>query len=1396
MASEHTGHSVAPNEWATLIDRRKVKAKTNYDFSIRGRLESSRKNVEWHATIPQPLEYLLYPSLNCLPVPAKTSSEGSPKMRRQGEVGDDCADLPAPESVNLRWSAQLHETAAGRAVSSIQGAVTLGTGAAKRILAPGTFEYDIEVRGEDRLRTTLRSAYETVIEKEKAAKFEALQRARKLKAMGLSPSDLGADDASSGGSSRLRKASSSRSRGSMIIKGLDLKQMEEVANKPEAIYVKMRKDSTKRLSLSSSVGVPVSLDQDPETEAYLRQKSLITQVLGPDDFTAEGLLYYRMNYDLEMQRQQELEDEEPTEMRDAPTLASLADESRSSSHPNTLRLARAHGRKGKAGIGVIDSDSSQVNLSGLQRALLSIKNEFLQADGMDLDFCTAVLEQPSVHTLPSASTFGPSQQSILQASSVVAPPGSPQRASAVSSSTRLAQDRLALAQLEAGKLPEHFIKRSNNLEFVEVDLTSFSIGDVHGTCLGKAIRGFHTLQTLNLNDNRLTGVSMVTIMKNASTVSLMRLCLSSNPLHGPGALAVAAFLSTQNVLQDLAMSNCKLNCEDMAQICRAISKDTSLALTGLDFSSNHVSLEGVTALSAILNKTKTRLANINLAWNDIGTPGVIGLAGALAKNTSVTHINLSGNSISDPGGQRIAEALLTNTAVVDMNLSQNLIGGCSCFVFSKAVMRHPTIMKLDLSRNPVGEAGARSLYRTILRGLRCFVVMRSCSYFQDDNIFNYSTPSAHSPYDLDLAEPYKMAVLLELVTMAVEDPVSCRFGPTVWHEGKAGGREEQLQLAAKDGALYNKATGKKWNVPQQGRMVVNFYSSVAIPTLERAATSNTVNIIQAIVIGAREEDRVDYLRLFCTDVYCTTAQAQGMINKFIERRILGSGGLRKMDVVSCIWSRLIDTKNMYDFLCNNVPPHERRDLINTLTIEEFRFNWSNPSGHWRLNLENRTQRMVMNKIIALNASEALFSRRKSRRGDTSQEGNWFNFRNGKYSSSSKSTKDVLIDQAFVDNLPQSGTLEFDYVSTTRPGHGFEIVPIEEKGEGENGEAGAEGEREGEAEGEVEGEAEAEAEGDEEEYGGVGGEVTSEAVETSAMSQTASLTKGSSELHDDEERGDTISRDEFVDLLVKLRLSSRNKISRDNVLFPLMELQLAVTKYFFTVANGISILECFAPDPISLAKVVVALFNRIRDLYNMDVLLRTLAPAAQREVLSRLGCLNVLNPLKLSMDYFISMKHLDERVLLQLLLEISPHEGTDQIIESPKTDVSVITFYGALHRITSSVRDDRLIFYYCEVGEKTTIVAWGMRREGLRKFLIGTKPYEKGLFRCIKMWNEMNQHGTFTRGPIELQYTSHLKAMATIRRQGASRKSSAATVQQLQQGSRLTTGTTTLPTIES
>ena len=75
---------------------------------------------------------------------------------------------------------------------------------------------------------------------------------------------------------------------------------------------------------------------------------------------------------------------------------------------------------------------------------------------------------------------------------------------------------------------------------------------------------------------------------------------------------------------------------------------------------------------------------------------------------------------------------------------------------------------------------------------------------------------------------------------------------------------------------------------------------------------------------------------------------------------------------------------MYDFMYDNLDSEERLHLQHSLTLERFKFNWINPTGHWRLDLGNRTQRAVFMQIIAHNAVESKFSELKSKRGDTSQ----------------------------------------------------------------------------------------------------------------------------------------------------------------------------------------------------------------------------------------------------------------------------------------------------------------------------------------------------------------------------------------------------------------------------
>ena len=54
-----------------------------------------------------------------------------------------------------------------------------------------------------------------------------------------------------------------------------------------------------------------------------------------------------------------------------------------------------------------------------------------------------------------------------------------------------------------------------------------------------------------------------------------------------------------------------------------------------------------------------------------------------------------------------------------------------------------------------------------------------------------------------------------------------------------------------------------------------------------------------------------------------------------------------------VWTRVVDVGRLYEFLSRNVEHSARRDVINILTHERFKFNWDNPTGHYRLEMNKK-----------------------------------------------------------------------------------------------------------------------------------------------------------------------------------------------------------------------------------------------------------------------------------------------------------------------------------------------------------------------------------------------------------------------------------------------------------
>lgn len=424
---------------------------------------------------------------------------------------------------------------------------------------------------------------------------------------------------------------------------------------------------------------------------------------------------------------------------------------------------------------------------------------------------------------------------------------------------------------------------------------------------------------------------------------------------------------------------------------------------------------------------------LDLSWNNIGEPGAAAFANSMCYARSLTHLKLASNSLNDSGVQLLAASLSQSKSIVDVDLSQNGASDRACFVIAKVLRSHPSMKRLDLSLNPLGEAGARAIFRVILKGMSCFIAMRDCSYKEDIHVFNSNNAGIMSPYALDMAVPYNQAVLEQLILKVTNDPQNCSIVSLSYKENPKASESSINLVVGSNNMLVLKSTGVEWIPPDAGIIKIVFKQSEFIPSEKHVIDESALDVMNKIVIyGRSDDDRRNWIRLLSQDAYFTTEQAQRTINLYTEKNILGNGGITKLDIVKFLWKHLVDTHNMFDFLCSNTDIKERRELIYAISLQRYKFNWSNPTASWRINLADRTDRAIMMSLVAINSLESDFSRTSSGRGDTSQHANWNNFRNERYARTGEETLEFIFDKAFLEDLPASGTLQFDYVSTTRP----------------------------------------------------------------------------------------------------------------------------------------------------------------------------------------------------------------------------------------------------------------------------------------------------------------------------------------------------------------------------
>lgn len=85
------------------------------------------------------------------------------------------------------------------------------------------------------------------------------------------------------------------------------------------------------------------------------------------------------------------------------------------------------------------------------------------------------------------------------------------------------------------------------------------------------------------------------------------------------------------------------------------------------------------------------------------------------------------------------------------------------------------------------------------------------------------------------------AVLAELTSLAAEDPTNCKFVQVTYRDGPKG-KDVVVPLTVEGGEVVTKGSSQKWVQPVTGTVTAHFSFSTTIPTLEMAASSDTMAV--------------------------------------------------------------------------------------------------------------------------------------------------------------------------------------------------------------------------------------------------------------------------------------------------------------------------------------------------------------------------------------------------------------------------------------------------------------------------------------------------------------------------------------------------------------------------
>ena len=579
-------------------------------------------------------------------------------------------------------------------------------------------------------------------------------------------------------------------------------------------------------------------------------------------------------------------------------------------------------------------------------------------------------------------------------------------------------------------IPEPLMIKSQTPQ--KLNVAYYGLGDIRSHRLGNSISKLDHLEELNIQNNRVTPKSVVSMLNNLGTNDRLRLLnLSENKIGYQGALALSKFLKTASALTTVVLQSTNFTCRETLALCTALESNRSIS--EIDLSKNKIGERGATAIAGIIESTSA-IKCLNLNWNYIRGQGALAISHAIGRNASLTTLNLGFNGFANKATEFIATSIEHNKTLTSLDLTQNNIGPEATIVLADGLETNEDLTFLILDQNPIGKKGARAMLRLFGGGEEDTTLSLQGCNIDIDDMSIFEPNEMQKNYSLDLTEsPYDRAVLKDIIRKAER-----HRGVTITNVfyGEDAGAKREIAIdhsVDTEGLRTLCVAGSPWEGYSHGYIELEIQQVPHKASLDNALSQGALENLLSVILNESSTARYRraMMELTCVDMFFTTEQVIYMVNRISKRE-----EENRIHAAIELMQRIVDPDNMILF-------HEALDdhVLAALKAEigqYFYFIPKNPGDHYTLDLAKKYDRVILEKLLEINSHDVKYSMMKSQRRDTSQHGDWQNFRNTVYNEVAIEPPRTLA-RKFQTKIPHRGMIEFDYVTQRRVHAGTRAV---------------------------------------------------------------------------------------------------------------------------------------------------------------------------------------------------------------------------------------------------------------------------------------------------------------------------------------------------------------------